>query len=165
MKIRYISANVRPGIKAPMKRLPTETCMISAIIINIILGGIRIPNVPDAAITPVARAWLYFCLIIGGNAKAVIIVTDAPIIPVIAARTVPITVTDIARPPGTFLNKICVVFNKSFAIPLLSIIVPINTKLGIATNIRFSAEKPHILGTKLKNSASLNTPNRYPIKP
>ena len=81
-------------------------------------------------------------------------------IPVIAANTVPITVTDIARPPGTFLNKIWVVLNKSLAIPLLSIIVPINTKLGMATNIKFSAENPHILGTKLKNSAILNTPNR-----
>jgi len=39
------------------------------------------------------------------------------------------------------------------------------TKLGIATSIRFSAEKPHIRGTKLKNSAILKTPNRYPIKP
>ena len=86
--------------------------------------------------------------------------TEAPIIPVIAAKTVPITVTDIAKPPGTFLSKICVVLNKSFAIPLLSIIVPMKTKLGIATNIKFSAENPHIRGTKLKNSAILKTPNK-----
>ena len=87
-------------------------------------------------------------------------VTEAPIIPVIAAKTVPITVTDIAKPPGTFLSKICVVLKRSLAIPLLSIMVPIKTKLGIATNIRFSAENPHIRGTKLKNSANLNTPNK-----
>ena len=87
-------------------------------------------------------------------------VTEAPIIPVIAANTVPITVTDIANPPGTFLSKICVVLKRSLAIPLLSIMVPIKTKLGMATNIRFSAENPHIRGTKLKNSANLNTPNK-----
>ena len=56
MNIRYIKASVKPGIKAPINRLPTETCIISAIIINIILGGISIPNVPEAAITPVAKA-------------------------------------------------------------------------------------------------------------
>ena len=56
INIKYINANVKPGITAPMNKLPTETCIISAIIINIILGGINIPNVPEAAITPVARA-------------------------------------------------------------------------------------------------------------
>ena len=46
------------------------------------------------------------------------------------------------------------------AIPLLSIMVPINTKLGMATKIKFSAENPQIRGTKLKNSANLKTPNK-----
>ena len=56
MNIKYINARVNPGISAPINKLPTETCIISAIIINIILGGIRIPKVPEAAITPVAKA-------------------------------------------------------------------------------------------------------------
>ena len=53
---KYINASVKPGITAPINKLPTETCIISAIIINIILGGINIPNVPEAAITPVDKA-------------------------------------------------------------------------------------------------------------
>ena len=101
----YNPAKIRPGVTQAINKLPTDTCIISAIIINIILGGIKIPNVPEAAITPVASAGLYFCFNIVGNAKAVIIVTDAPIIPVIAARTVPMTVTAIAKPPLTFLSK------------------------------------------------------------
>ena len=56
INIKYINANVNPGITAPINKLPTETCIISAMIINIILGGIRIPKVPDAAITPVESA-------------------------------------------------------------------------------------------------------------
>ena len=53
---KYIKANVNPGITAPINKFPTETCIMSAIIINIMLGGISIPRVPDAAITPVASA-------------------------------------------------------------------------------------------------------------
>ena len=44
---------------------------------SMMLGGIRIPSVPDAAITPQDRAGLYFCLSMVGSASAVIIVTDA----------------------------------------------------------------------------------------
>ena len=43
---------------AAIKTLPTEIAIRSAIIISIMLGGIRIPRVPDAAITPVDKAWL-----------------------------------------------------------------------------------------------------------
>ena len=88
-----------------MNTLPTEIAIKSAIIISIILGGISIPSVPEAAITPVASAWLYPCRIIVGNARAVIIVTEAPIIPVIAANIVPITVTANASAPGTLRNR------------------------------------------------------------
>ena len=92
-----------------MNRLPTETCIRSAMMINMMLGGIRMPSVPEAAITPVARAWLYLWRSIVGSASAVIMVTDAPMMPVMAARIVPMTVTDIARPPGTFRSSTWVV--------------------------------------------------------
>ena len=87
--------------------MPTDIANKSAIITSIIDGGIKIPKVPDAAIVPVARDLSYFLSNITGNANSVIITTDAPIIPVVAAIIVPIIVTDKAKPPGTDLNKIC----------------------------------------------------------
>ena len=41
-----------------MNTLPTEIAIRSAMMISMMLGGIRIPSVPDAAITPVESAWL-----------------------------------------------------------------------------------------------------------
>ena len=84
-----------------MKTFPTDIAIRSAMIISMMLGGINIPSVPEAAMTPHDIAWLYPCRIIVGRAKAVIIVTDAPIIPVMAAKIVPITVTANANAPGT----------------------------------------------------------------
>jgi hypothetical protein len=40
-----------------------------------------------------------------GRARAVIMVTDAPMIPVMAARTVPMMVTARASEPGTFFRS------------------------------------------------------------
>ena len=41
-----------------MNNVPTETDSRSAIRISMMLGGMRMPSVPDAAMVPVARAWL-----------------------------------------------------------------------------------------------------------
>ena len=84
-----------------MNTLPTETAIRSAMMMSMMLGGIRIPRVPEAAITPHESAGLYFCFSMVGSARAVIMVTDAPMIPVIAARMVPMMVTPSARAPGT----------------------------------------------------------------
>ncbi len=73
--------------------------------ISMMLGGMRMPSVPDAAMVPQASAWLYPCFIIVGSASAVIMVTDAPMIPVIAARIVPMMVTPSASAPGTRLRS------------------------------------------------------------
>ena len=100
-----------------------------------------------------------------GSAIAVIMVTEAPMMPVMAARMVPITVTDIASPPGTLRNRIWVMCNRSSAIPLRSIVIPITIKVGKATSTRFSAANPQILGAKLKNSPSEKTPSENPIRP
>ena len=77
-----------------MNNVPTEIANKSAIITNIIEGGIKIPKVPEAAIVPVDNDLSYFLSNITGNAKSVIITTEAPIIPVVAAIIVPIIVTD-----------------------------------------------------------------------
>ena len=57
--------------------------------------------------TPHESAGLYFCLSMVGSASAVIIVTDAPMMPVIAARMVPMMVTPRASAPGTRLRRTC----------------------------------------------------------
>jgi hypothetical protein len=41
-----------------MKTLPTETASRSAMMISMMLGGIRIPKVPEAAMVPQDREWL-----------------------------------------------------------------------------------------------------------
>ena len=49
------------------------------------------------------------------SASRVIITTEAPMLPVVAARIVPITVTDSARPPGTLRSRICRICSSSSA--------------------------------------------------
>ena len=51
-------ARVSPGMIAAMKTLPTDTARRSAMMISMMLGGMRIPRVPDAAMVPQARPWL-----------------------------------------------------------------------------------------------------------
>ena len=80
---------------------------------SMIDGGIKIPKVPEAAIVPVASEGLYLRSNITGKASKVIITTDAPIIPVVAAIMVPIIVTDKANPPGTLRSNTCKQCNKS----------------------------------------------------
>ena len=75
--------------------------------INMMLGGIRKPSVPDAAIVPHDYEWRYRRRIMVGSANAVITVTDAPIMPVIAAKTVPMIVTAKANDPGTLFKRTC----------------------------------------------------------
>ena len=73
---------------------------------------------------------------------------------------VPITVTDMARPPGTRFSITCRMCSKSAATRERSSIVPIKTKHGIATNIGFCTaplepSPPQIRGMTMKNSPKL----------
>ena len=58
MNSRYIAESVRPGTIAAENRLPTETVSRSAMTISMMLGGMRMPSVPAAAIVPHDSAWL-----------------------------------------------------------------------------------------------------------
>ena len=87
-------------------------------------------------------------------------VTEAPMIPVIAARMVPMMVTASANAPGTRLRITCTQYNRSLAMPLRSIITPMKMNAGTATSTRFSAAWPQIRGRKLKNSISLKVPTK-----
>ena len=105
-------------------------------------GGINMPNVPEAAMVPVARGRLYFWSRITGNASNVIITTLAPIMPVVAAIITPKNTTAKAKPPGTRRNNNCRVFNRSRAMPLFSIIVPMKINIGMATKVRLLTMPP-----------------------
>jgi hypothetical protein len=70
-----------------------------------------------------------------GSASRVIITTEAPMMPVVAAMIVPISVTDRARPPGIRRSMTCRMCRRSSATRDFSSIVPMNTKHGIATRI------------------------------
>jgi len=50
----YKTTIINPGITAALNRSPTLICITAPSIINTILGGISCPNVPLAAITPLA---------------------------------------------------------------------------------------------------------------
>src|SRR5512134_3307147 len=58
MNAIYIAASVRPGMIAAENMLPTETESRSDMTISMMLGGIRIPSVPAAAMVPQESAWL-----------------------------------------------------------------------------------------------------------
>ena len=118
---------------------------------SMMLGGMRMPSVPDAAIVPVASSMLYLRWIITGSAIRLIITTDAPMIPVVAARMVPMTVTARASPPGVRRSSTCRQCSRFAATPDRSSMVPMKMNIGIAVRTRLSAI-PQTRSTRLKNS-------------
>ena len=73
----------------------------SAKIIRTIDGGIICPNVPEAAMVPVARDGEYLLRNITGKEIRPIATTVAPTMPVVAANKAPTKTTEIPSPPGT----------------------------------------------------------------
>ena len=68
------------------------------------LGGMRIPRLPPAQTTPVARPLLYCRFSMAGTANNVMVVTVAAITPVQAAKTVHVMIVAKASPPRTGPN-------------------------------------------------------------
>ena len=77
-----------PGIIAAANKSVTGISIIGPITTNIILGGINMPNVPPAVIVPAANLTSYPDLFIDFAAIIPRIVTDAPTIPVAAAKII-----------------------------------------------------------------------------
>ena len=76
--------------------------------------------------------------------------------PVVAARMVPIMVTARARPPGTRRNRTCRQFRRSRATPDRSSMVPMKMNIGIAVRIRFSAMDPKMRDGMAPNCGQSN---------
>ncbi len=84
-----------------------------------------------------------------GSAISVSMTTEAPTMPVVAAMIVPISVTDIARPPGIRRVSTCRHFSNSVATPLRSSTVPMKMNMGIATSTWLAATPPQIRTSRL----------------
>jgi hypothetical protein len=100
-----------------------------------------------------------------GSAIKVSITTEAPTMPVVAAMIVPMSVTDIARPPGMRRVSTCRQWSRSLAMPLRSSMVPMKMNIGTATSTGLEAAAPHTLGRRLKNCSGWKTSNRMPMPP
>ena len=105
---------------------------------SIMLGGIRIPSVPAPQTVPVASALEYPCLSMAGMDSNPSSTTDAPMMPVEAANTMPITVTATASPPRTGPNRACMRDIMFSAIPERSSIRPMKINMGKATRTQLS---------------------------
>ena len=92
---------------------------------------------PVAQIVPAANGTWYFDLSIIGNAIRPIVTTVAPTIPVLAAISMPTTVTEIPRPPGKLPNTLPIVLRSCSASLVFSNVTPIKTKSGTATRVWF----------------------------
>jgi len=86
-----------------------------------------------------------------GKASMVSIVTEAPMMPVDAASTVPMIVTPSARPPGTRRISVCKPSSSSSATPLLSSNVPMRTNIGTATMTTLETTPPKMRLTSSGN--------------
>ena len=75
-------------MNAPRNRSSVDTSRTGPITINIMEGGIKIPKVPPAVIVPAASLTLYPERLMVAPAIIPNSVTDAPTIPVAAAKIV-----------------------------------------------------------------------------
>ena len=132
----YRMPRIIPGNRAPINRSPTDKLSWSAIITSMILGGIRIPRVPEAQTVPTAKGLAYPCLSMAGRDKSPRSTTDAPIIPVAAASRMPMRVTLMASPPLTLPNRSCMANIIFSAIPERSSISPMKMNRGRAISIQ-----------------------------
>ena len=96
------------------------------------------PRVPEPAMVPSARCFEYPCFSIAGRDSRPRRTTDAPMMPVDAARMMPMAVTVTARPPRTFPNRLCMERIRFSAIPDRSSINPMKMNMGKATRTQLS---------------------------
>ncbi len=90
------------------------------------------PRLPPAHMIPAARDLLYPAFNMLGKAKVAIMTMEAPIMPVVAAKTVAKMMATIPNPPLIEPNKMRRFVNKRSATPEASIMQPIKTKRGKA---------------------------------
>ena len=73
---------------------------------KIVLGGMRIPRLPPAATTPVARAGSYRYFFISGRATEAIVAAVALVEPQMAEKPAQAPIVAMARPPGQVTQKL-----------------------------------------------------------
>ena len=119
------------------------------------------PSVPVAQIVPVASDGLYPARSILGSDSRPMVTTVAPTIPVLAARNMPTTTTEMPRPPRRLPNTRAILFSSSSAMRDFSRMVPIRMNSGTAIRVILLIVPKMRFGRALRNPAS-NTPPRMP---
>ena len=124
-----------PGTIAAANKSVTGTSKTGPITTSIMDGGIKIPKVPPAVIVPAARRTSYLARVIVFAAIIPNIVTDAPTMPVAAAKIIATNNTAKYNEPRKRAS-IKRTDSKSRSInPASSIITPIKTNSGTAANV------------------------------
>ena len=95
------SAAIRmPGKIPAINRSPMEVSVMTPYKIMAMLGGIKIPRVPPAAVTPKARRRSYPCRTISGTAIAPIVAAVTGLDPQTAENPVQAKIVPTASDPG-----------------------------------------------------------------
>ncbi len=160
-----MTASMMPGMSAPANNSPTDTGMNCASTINTRLGGTSWARVPEAVMTPVASLWSYLYRTITGSDSRPITITVAATTPVAAASNVPTNTTATATPPRSGPISMPMVVSRRSASPDFSNTAPMNTKNGMAKNVRFDTESEnHFENSPLSTPASTDSVNHPSTK-
>src|SRR5690606_17693370 len=112
------------------------------------LGGITIPVVPAAVITPAVNSWLYPFLFISGikaDPTAAHVAEDEP---EMAAKNMEATVATIAKPPFIHPTNVPANSTRRFEMPPAVIIEPASIKNGTANKEKESLEVNNLCAIK-----------------
>ncbi len=131
---------------------------------SMIDGGMRMPNVPAEAMTPMDNRLSYPAASMGGSEIRDSRITEAPTTPIGAARMVPMIMTATARPPGVRRSITWVASSMSLATPLRSSSAPMKMNMGNETSTGSTATPPHMRSRMLFSLTRLNSPSPQPIR-
>ena len=103
----YITAWITPGRKPAMNSSPMDCSAMIPYRIMMVLGGMRMPSVPPAASTPVARPESYLYFFISGRATTPMVTAQATDDPQMAAKPPQAATVAMASPPLTLPMRRC----------------------------------------------------------
>jgi hypothetical protein len=124
-------AREKPGMNPAAKRRPMETSATDPYMIMLMLGGMRMPSVPPAAMEPSTMRSLYRLALNAGMATTPMVAAVATLDPEFAASSADAAMLVCRRPPGRGASHLARQLYMRSVTPLRSIISPRSTKSGI----------------------------------
>jgi hypothetical protein len=106
------------------------------------LGGMRMPRVPPAQMTPHASDTLYFRFSMAGRAISPTVVSVAPTTPAVAAKRVHNKMVQMARPPLIPPSTRYIALNSFSAAPDLVSTAPMKINSGTAGSTSLAMTPP-----------------------